>query len=83
MDILDKTFRFKIIDTMHYVNKNGKDVYKAILFCYFGFNVDVFLSYDKYMQLNELALTSDFNINDYISVYYDKVNNKFAYFINF
>ena len=77
----EKTFNFKIIDSLSGTNKKGATYYKIITYCNFDFIVNFYLTPEKYNQLKSLMQSKDFNINDYINVFFDKNTQNFAYFI--
>lgn len=75
-------FSFKLVDIIPFTSKNGKSLYRVILYCNFGFVVNIFITSEKYNILSNLQKNEDFNINDYINVFYDNSKQSFAYIIN-
>lgn len=78
---MENKFTFKIIDIQPYISKENKKYYKVICYCNFDFNVKFYLSEDKMLKLNELMKKDNFDINNYISVFYDNKKQSFAYII--
>lgn len=74
-------FKFKLIDIIPYV-KGDKRKYRLLAYCYFGFNVTLFITEEKMIKLNEEMKKSNFDINNYIKVFYDNTKQTFAYIIN-
>lgn len=78
---MDKTFSFKYVDTIAY-SKDNKTSYRLVLYCNFGYIVNIFTNADVISKLNELSKDKDFDINNYIAVFYDNKKNAFVYFLN-
>lgn len=77
----NKKFSFKIINILNGTNKKGQKYHKVICYCYFDFNITFFLNDEKFSRLSALMNEKDFDINDYISVFYDNDKRQFAYII--
>lgn len=75
------TFKFKLIDVIPYV-KGDKRKYRVLTYCYFGYNVTFFLNEEKMTKLNEEMKKSNFDISNYINVFFDNNKQAFAYVIN-
>lgn len=76
---MDKTFTFKLIDILPYKNNNGC---RVVCYCNFGFVVTMFCNEQKFKLLMKVQENNNFNINDYIRVFYDNNKQSFAYIIN-
>lgn len=77
----NKTFKFKLIDMIPY-KKGDVEKYRIITYCYFGFNITFYVSLEKAKMLMEKQKQNNFDINDYINVFYDNTKQQFAYIIN-
>lgn len=79
---MEKTFNFKICDIVKGFKK-GTDTpyYKVICYCNFGFITNFFLNAEKMQKLSKLQEQKDFNINNYIQIFYDNTKQNFAYII--
>lgn len=78
----NKTFDFKLIDMVAFTTKGDKQMYRIIVYCNFGFVVNLFTTPEKAKLLMEKQKQNNFNINDYINVFYDNTKQQFAYIIN-
>ena len=76
---MNKTFIFKLVDLVPYKNDNGC---RLVLYSTFGFFTTIFCNERQYRLLIKAQENKDFNINDYIRLYYDNDTQNFVYFIN-
>lgn len=78
----NKTFTFDIIKTEKGVSKKGTEYYILKAYCNFDFVVRFFLSPEQFQKYNSLKGNKDFDINNYISVYFNKKQQCFSYYFN-
>ena len=78
----DNSFRFKYIDMKDFV-KGDKKYVRIITYCSFGYIVNLFTTPEKALKLNDIIQKDkNYDISQYINVFYDNKSDKFAYIIN-
>lgn len=77
----NSSFKFKLIDIVPYV-KGDKRMARIITYCSYGFIVTLFTTEEVANKLKLKSKETNFDMTNYINVFYDNTKQQFAYVIN-
>ena len=75
-------FSFKLVDVVPYLSKDKKKMAKIVVYCSYGFIINLFSTEDKALFIKEKAKQKNDDITEFVYVFYDNKTQKFAYVIN-
>lgn len=74
-------FKFKLIDVLPF-KKGDSKMARLVVYCSYGFIVNMFTTEEKSKSIYEKAKLKNFDITEFVYVFYDNKTQKFAYVIN-
>lgn len=74
-------FEFKLIEIKPF-QKGDSEMARVICYCSFGYLINLFTTKEKAEILKEKSKQNNFNMNDFVNVFYDNSKQQFAYIIN-
>lgn len=79
---MNNSFNFVLLEVKPYT-KNDKEFARIVLYCSFGYLVNIFTTKENAQKLIAKSKEDNFNVTKYINVYYDNSRNNFSYSLKF
>lgn len=74
-------FEFKLVEIKPF-QKGDKEMARVVCYCSFGYLINLFTTKEKADKLKEKSRQNNFNMSDFVNVFYDNNKQQFAYVIN-
>ena len=76
----ENVFNFILLEIVPY-KKEQKELARVVAYCSFGFLVNFYTTSENAKKLLEVSREDNYNISNYVKVYYNNNKHDFAYVI--